>query len=83
MAVERRRRDSRAAGDIAQGGTVDAPIGRHPTRRTTMAVVATGKPARTDSIPCGKESSRNGEPMAGFAAARRASSAISLVGKVA
>jgi 23S rRNA pseudouridine1911/1915/1917 synthase len=36
-----------AAGDIAQGDTVDAPIGRHPTRRTTMAVVATGKPART------------------------------------
>jgi 23S rRNA pseudouridine1911/1915/1917 synthase len=36
-----------AAGDIAKGGTVDAPIGRHPTRRTTMAVVATGKPART------------------------------------
>ena len=36
-----------AAGDIAQGGTVDAPIGRHPTRRTTMAIVATGKPART------------------------------------
>jgi len=37
----------RAAGDIARGGTVDAPIGRHPSRRTTMAVVATGKPART------------------------------------
>ena len=36
-----------AAGDIAQGDTVDAPIGRHPTRRTTMAVIATGKPART------------------------------------
>ena len=36
-----------ATGDIARGGTVDAPIGRHPTRRTTMAVVATGKPART------------------------------------
>ena len=36
-----------AAGDIARGGTIDAPIGRHPTRRTTMAVVATGKPART------------------------------------
>ena len=34
-------------GDVARGGTVDAPIGRHPTRRTTMAVVATGKPART------------------------------------
>lgn len=36
-----------AAGDIADGGSVDAPIGRHPTRRTTMAVVANGKPART------------------------------------
>jgi 23S rRNA pseudouridine1911/1915/1917 synthase len=36
-----------ATGDIARGGTVDAPIGRHPSRRTTMAVVATGKPART------------------------------------
>jgi 23S rRNA pseudouridine1911/1915/1917 synthase len=36
-----------AAGDIAKGGIIDAPIGRHPARRTTMAVVATGKPART------------------------------------
>ena len=36
-----------AVGDIATGGTIDAPIGRHPARRTTMAVVATGKPART------------------------------------
>jgi 23S rRNA pseudouridine1911/1915/1917 synthase len=36
-----------ASGDIARGGTVDAPIGRHPIRRTTMAVVATGKAART------------------------------------
>jgi 23S rRNA pseudouridine1911/1915/1917 synthase len=36
-----------ATGDIAHGGTIDAPIGRHPRRRTTMAVVATGKPART------------------------------------
>jgi 23S rRNA pseudouridine1911/1915/1917 synthase len=36
-----------AVGDIAGGGTIDAPIGRHPARRTTMAVVATGKPART------------------------------------
>jgi 23S rRNA pseudouridine1911/1915/1917 synthase len=36
-----------AAGDIPKGGTVDAPVGRHPTRRTTMAVVATGRPART------------------------------------
>ncbi len=36
-----------AAGDITSAGVVDAPIGRHPTRRTTMAVVATGKAART------------------------------------
>ena len=36
-----------AAGDIDKAGIVDAPIGRHPTRRTTMAVVTSGKPART------------------------------------
>ena len=36
-----------ARGDVARGGTVDAPIGRHPTKRTSMAVVATGKAART------------------------------------
>ena len=36
-----------AVGDLVRGGTVDAPIGRHPSRRTTMAVVASGKPART------------------------------------
>jgi 23S rRNA pseudouridine1911/1915/1917 synthase len=36
-----------AAGDLDRGGTVDAPIGRHPTRRTAMAVVAGGRPART------------------------------------
>ncbi len=29
------------------GGVVDAPIGRHPTHRTRMAVTADGKPART------------------------------------
>ena len=28
-------------------GTVDAPIGRHPTRRTRMAIVAGGRPAVT------------------------------------
>jgi 23S rRNA pseudouridine1911/1915/1917 synthase len=28
-------------------GTIDAPLGRDPTRRTRMAIVATGKPART------------------------------------
>jgi 23S rRNA pseudouridine1911/1915/1917 synthase len=36
-----------ARGDVAQPSVVDAPIGRHPTQRTTMAVVARGKPART------------------------------------
>ncbi len=34
-------------GDLARATTVDAPIGRHPVQRTSMAVVATGKPART------------------------------------
>ena len=34
-------------GVLERGGTVDAPIGRHPTVRTKMAVVASGKPART------------------------------------
>ena len=36
-----------AEGDITSAGVVDAPIGRHPTRRTRMAVVGSGKPART------------------------------------
>ena len=35
------------AGDIARGGSVDAPIGRHPVKRTSMAIVASGKPAVT------------------------------------
>jgi 23S rRNA pseudouridine1911/1915/1917 synthase len=34
-------------GKLARGGTVDAPIGRHPVQRTRMAVVAGGKPAVT------------------------------------
>jgi 23S rRNA pseudouridine1911/1915/1917 synthase len=34
-------------GVIAQEGRVDAPIGRHPTQRTKMAVVANGREART------------------------------------
>lgn len=34
-------------GDLARSVIVDAPIGRHPVRRTTMAIVAGGKPART------------------------------------
>jgi 23S rRNA pseudouridine1911/1915/1917 synthase len=36
-----------ASGDLVRDIVVDAPIGRHPTQRTTMAVVARGKPART------------------------------------
>ena len=36
-----------ATGDLARGGTIDAPIGRHPAKRTSMAVVQTGKPAIT------------------------------------
>ena len=36
-----------AHGDIQRDVVVDAPIGRHPVQRTTMAVVASGKPART------------------------------------
>ena len=34
-------------GIVEAGGTVDSPIGRHPTARTKMAVVRSGKPART------------------------------------
>ena len=34
-------------GEVTRSGTVDAPIDRHPTQRTKMAVVASGKPAIT------------------------------------
>lgn len=34
-------------GVFVAGGTIDAPIGRHPTHRTQMAVVTAGKPAVT------------------------------------
>jgi 23S rRNA pseudouridine1911/1915/1917 synthase len=34
-------------GRVARAGTVDAPIGRHPVKRTRMAVVSGGKPAVT------------------------------------
>ncbi|BAP55840.1 ribosomal large subunit pseudouridine synthase D [Thioploca ingrica] len=34
-------------GVFVAGGTIDAPIGRHPTHRTQMAVVTQGKPAVT------------------------------------
>ena len=36
-----------ARGLVKAGGTVEAPIGRHPTQRTRMAVVRGGKPAVT------------------------------------
>ena len=34
-------------GTMQRDGTVEAPIGRHPTQRTRMAVVSRGKPAVT------------------------------------
>jgi 23S rRNA pseudouridine1911/1915/1917 synthase len=34
-------------GELRSSGTVDAPIGRHPTNRIKMAVTETGKPAVT------------------------------------
>jgi 23S rRNA pseudouridine1911/1915/1917 synthase len=34
-------------GVLTRGGEIDAPIGRHPVRRTAMAVVTTGKRAVT------------------------------------
>ncbi len=39
-------------GKVATGGTVDAPLGRHPVQRTKMAVVKLGgKEARTHYLP--------------------------------
>ncbi len=35
------------AGRLTAGGTVDLPVGRHPTQRTRMAVVGRGRPAVT------------------------------------
>jgi len=34
-------------GTLVAGGSVDAPVGRHPTQRTRMAVVGGGRPAVT------------------------------------
>lgn len=36
-----------AQGRVQAGGMADAPIGRHPTQRTKMAVVGNGRPAVT------------------------------------
>ena len=38
-------------GLVARDGMVEAPIGRHPVHRTRMAVVASGKPAKTYYFP--------------------------------
>jgi 23S rRNA pseudouridine1911/1915/1917 synthase len=40
-----------AWGHIEEAMTIDAPIGRHPTLRTSMAVVASGRSARTHVTP--------------------------------
>lgn len=34
-------------GELVTGGRIEAPVGRHPTQRTRMAVVAHGRPAVT------------------------------------
>jgi 23S rRNA pseudouridine1911/1915/1917 synthase len=34
-------------GEIVTGGRIDAPVGRHPTQRIRMAVIAHGRPAVT------------------------------------
>ena len=47
MRTVRRHYRALVRGNVENGGTVDAPIGRHPTQRTKMAVVRTGKLART------------------------------------
>lgn len=38
-------------GELSKSGKVDAPIGRHPSQRVKMAVVADGKPAITHYHP--------------------------------
>jgi 23S rRNA pseudouridine1911/1915/1917 synthase len=34
-------------GEVVAGGRIEAPVGRHPTQRTRMAVVGNGRPAIT------------------------------------
>jgi 23S rRNA pseudouridine1911/1915/1917 synthase len=38
-------------GDVDTEAQVDSPIGRHPVHRTRMAVISTGRPARTHYRP--------------------------------
>ncbi|MFT4048100.1 MAG: 23S rRNA pseudouridine(1911/1915/1917) synthase RluD [Solimonas sp.] len=42
-----REYDAIAQGEVIAGGTVDAPIGRHPRERLKMAVIDDGRPAVT------------------------------------
>jgi len=50
LQARRIHREYRAivTGVMVAGGTVDAPVGRHPTQRTRMAVTHGGKPAVTE-----------------------------------
>jgi len=50
LQARRIHREYRAvvAGQMVAGGTVDAPVGRHRTQRTRMAVTHSGKPAQTE-----------------------------------
>lgn len=43
----KREYDAVVNGAMTAGGTVDAPMGRHPVKRKNMAVVESGKPAIT------------------------------------
>jgi len=49
LQARRIKREYRAivTGVMTAGGAVEQPVGRHPTQRTRMAVVASGKPALT------------------------------------
>jgi 23S rRNA pseudouridine1911/1915/1917 synthase len=37
-------------GELIGGGTIDQPVGRHPVKRTRMAIHHAGKPARTHYV---------------------------------
>ncbi len=43
----RRAYEAVVSGVMVSGATIEAPVGRHPTLRTRMAVLASGKPATT------------------------------------
>jgi 23S rRNA pseudouridine1911/1915/1917 synthase len=49
LQARRVHREYRAlvAGTLVAGGMIDAPVGRHPTQRTRMAVIGDGRPAVT------------------------------------